>query len=290
MRVSRQEIQDFLKIQPVAVSGVIIAFAFVVLMLIGSWIAPFNPETTSHGAALSPPSSSHIFGTDRVGADVFSRVIAAPRTDVFIAIAATTFAMAIGIPTGLLAGFFSTRGARKAARVVAEIVMRGVDVLQAFPVFALAMVLVAIRGPSVANVVFAVAFVNIPIFVRLVRSEVLRLRNSSFVEASRCCGTGEFTIAIKEVLPNALGPAMTQASVTMGFAILLTAGLSFVGAGVRSPTPEWGLMVSLGAQDMLNGFWWTALFPGLFLGAAVFGFALLGDAVRSFVDWRRTRS
>jgi peptide/nickel transport system permease protein len=162
--------------------------------------------------------------------------------------------------------------------------MRVFDVSLAFPVFIFALALVAVLGASATNVILAMIFVNTPVFVWLTRSEVLSIRERPFVEAARCSGNGDLRIAFRHVLPNSLAAPLTQLSVVLGFSILLTAGLSFLGAGVPVPTPEWGLMVSQGASTMITGQWWTALFPGLALATAVLGFALVGDGLRIFLD------
>jgi peptide/nickel transport system permease protein len=273
-----------------AVVGTAIVLLMMILMLVGPILSPYPPEKTLQGLSLAPPTWSHPFGTDEVGADVLSRVLAAPRTDVLIAIIATACAFGLGVPLGALAGFYGGSDTRGPLSWLSQLIMRVMDIFQAFPIFVLAMVLVTVRGTGIVNVIAAIAIVNAPVFVRLVRSEMLRLRKLSFVEASRCCGTPELKIAFVELLPNTMGPALTVASVTMGFAIILTAGLSFVGAGVREPTPEWGLMISRGAQNMISGYWWTVLAPGTFLGLTVFGFATLGEGVKRFLDptWRGT--
>jgi peptide/nickel transport system permease protein len=141
------------------------------------------------------------------------------------------------------------------------------------------MVLVALAGRSTANIVIALAFVYTPIYIRLTRAEVLNQKNRGFIEAARALGNRELTIALRHVLPNSLAPALIQSSVTIGFAILLTAGLSFVGAGVRPPTPEWGLMIASGANEIILGEWWSSVFPGIAISITVFGFAVLGDAL-----------
>jgi peptide/nickel transport system permease protein len=210
-------------------------------------------------------------GTDASGYDIFSRVIAAPRTDLTIALVANGLSLLVGVLLGLIAGYYRNW--------MTELLMRVSDVMQSFPVFISAMVLVALAGRSTANIVIALAFVYAPIYLRLTRSEVLSQRTRGFVEAARALGNSEISIALRHVLPNSLTPALIQASVTVGFAILLTAGLSFVGAGVRPPTPEWGLMISVGANQIILGEWWPSVFPGIAISLTVFGFAVLGNAL-----------
>jgi peptide/nickel transport system permease protein len=260
-----------------------------ILAAFGEYIVPFDPVDSSFIPNMPPPAlgdvpgllwssltgtlsePAHWFGTDSSGFDVFSRVLCAPRIDLSIALAANFFAMLIGVPFGLVAGYFRNP--------LTEVMMRVSDVLQSFPVFISAMILVALGGQSIANVILALSLLYAPIYVRLTRSEVMAQKSRGMVEASRALGQSELMIAIKHVLPNSMGPSLVQSSVTIGFAILLTAGLSFVGAGVRPPSPEWGLMISTGANDIVLGQWWTSVFPGVAISLTVFAFAVIGDAL-----------
>jgi peptide/nickel transport system permease protein len=272
----------YLRGNPLAVAGLTIVLVVLVIAIIGPYVAPFDPERASFRDALKPPSSAHIFGTDSAGMDILSRVLTAARLDIVIGGTATALSVVIGVPLGILAGLY---GGRRGVRSWAgEALMRILDIIQSFPVFIFAMALVATSGTSTRNVIAAVAFVNIPIFVRLVRAEVLSVRERPFVEAAICSGNPDMRIAFRHILPHSMGSVLNQASVTVGWAIILTAGLSFVGAGVRTPTPEWGSMISVGARDMVTGQWWPALFPGLALGITIFGFAVAGDYVRRLMD------
>jgi peptide/nickel transport system permease protein len=256
---------------------VLILFVLVlILAAIGPLVAPYPPTFANPMQRLMPPNGAHPFGTDENGIDVLSRLIAAPRTDVLIAVFATSISVAIGAPLGVVAGYFEGAD-RRAMRWMSEGTLRLLDVIQAFPVFILAMVLVAIRGTGAANVVFAVAFVNFPVFLRLVRSEILSQREHVYAEAAVALGNSELGVGFKHLLPNAVPTVLVQVSVTVGFAVLLTAGLSFVGAGVSPPTPELGAMIASGAKFMIIGQWWVAMFPGLLLGLIVFTFAVMGD-------------
>lgn len=269
--------------------GASIVSVVCMLAVIGPSIGPYDPTLTTPRVAVPPPKLSevpgvfaawiagtlphppHWMGTDASGYDVFSRVIAAPRTDLTIALLANALSLTLGVFLGLIAGYYRN--------FATEVLMRISDVMQSFPVFISAMVLVALAGRSTANIVIALAFVYIPIYVRLTRAEVLSQKSRGFVEAARALGNSELTIALRHVLPNSLTPALIQSSVTIGFAILLTAGLSFVGAGVRPPTPEWGLMISTGANQIILGEWWPSVFPGIAISLTVFGFAVLGNAL-----------
>jgi peptide/nickel transport system permease protein len=269
--------------------GVTIVATVTVLAVIGPYIGPYDPTLTTPRVAVPPPGLTeipglliaqftgqleyppHWMGTDASGYDIFSRVIAAPRTDLTIALAANALSLALGVFLGLIAGYYRNWAT--------ELLMRVSDVMQSFPVFISAMVLVALAGRSTTNIVIALAFVYVPIYIRLTRAEVLSQTSRGFVEAARAMGRPELSIALRHVLPNSLTPALIQSSVTIGFAILLTAGLSFVGAGVRPPTPEWGLMISTGANQIILGEWWPSVFPGIAISLTVFGFAVLGNAL-----------
>jgi peptide/nickel transport system permease protein len=274
--------------------GLTIVLIVVALAIVGPYIGPYDPTLTTPNVSVPPPSLAevpglfsawiagtleappHWMGTDASGFDVFSRVIAAPRTDLVIALVANGLSLVVGVFLGLIAGYY-----RNAAT---EFMMRVSDVMQSFPVFISAMVLVALAGRSTTNIVIALAFVYTPIYVRLTRAEVMSQKVRGFVEAARALGNTELSIAVRHVLPNSLTPALIQASVTIGFAILLTAGLSFVGAGVRPPTPEWGLMISTGANQIILGEWWPSVFPGIAISLTVFGFAVLGNALERRYD------
>jgi peptide/nickel transport system permease protein len=214
--------------------------------------------------------------------DIFSRVLAAPRIDLTIALVSTVIAFVCGVALGVVSGFFAQ--GERSGRIASALIMRIADIVQAFPMFVFALALVGLSGPSAKNVIIALAFLNIPFFLRLTRGAVLQVRSKTFVEAAICAGNSRLRAAFFHVMPNALAPAMVHFSTTVGFSILLTAGLSFVGAGVPPPTPELGLMIQVGAQNMITGQWWTALFPGLCLAVTVLAFSLFGDNLRIFLD------
>ncbi len=253
--------------------------AFVAVALFGPWLAPYDPLATDTKAALQAPSLSHWFGTDALGRDILSRIIVATRLDFGIAVAAVALSFAIGIALGLAAGFFGGWWDR--------IIVRLADTIMAFPLFVLAMGIVAALGNSVANIVYATAIINLPFYIRVARAEANVLRNAGFVEAARLAGNSDWRILSHHIFPNILPPAMVQVSLNMGWAILNAAGLSFIGLGVRPPIPEWGIMVAEGATYIISGEWWVALFPGLVLMLAVFCFNLLGDGLRDMIDPRR---
>ena len=273
--------------QPLLAFGYVLVVAIILLSLLAPLIAPYDPEQANAAAVLVSPNSSHVMGTDVSGMDIFSRVIHSGRIDLTIALFGTLVSLLIGSPLGLIAGYFS--GTKGVWGWISEGIMRSADVLQAFPVFVLAIGLVAALGQSVRNVIIAIAFVNAPIYLRLLRTQALSLRERRFVEAARVAGNSELRIVFRHILPNAAAPAIVQLSVNMGWAVLLTAGLSFVGAGVEVPTPEWGSMIAVGAQNMITGQWWPALFPGIAIALTVLGFALVGDSLELMLDPVRRR-
>lgn len=255
-------------------------FGFILLCAIfGPWLAPYDPLTTNAAQSLKPPSARHWFGTDALGRDIFSRVLVATRLDLGIAFASVILTFAIGALAGIAAGFFGGW--------VDRLVGRLADTIMAFPLFVLAMGIVAALGNSVGNIVLATAIINTPLYARVARAEANIRRNAGFVEAARLSGNSEARILLLQILPNILPILMVQCSLTMGYAILNAAGLSFIGLGIAPPTPEWGILVAEGAALMISGEWWVALFPGLALMAAVFCFNLLGDGLRDIVDPRR---
>jgi peptide/nickel transport system permease protein len=261
----------------------------ILLTVIGPDLAPFSTINASPTDRLIPPSAAHWLGTDDNGIDILSRLLAAPRTDVVIAVIATAISVLLGSPLGVVIALLESRR-RRGSTAAAEIAMRLLEVIQAFPVFVFAMVLVAVFGGTKVNIIAAIAFVNMPVFVRLVRSDVLSLVQRPFAEAARAVGNSEWRIGFRHILPNAIPTILVQLSVTIGFAILLTAGLSFVGAGVKPPTPELGSMIASGAKFLIIGQWWPAVFPGIALGLIVFSFGVFGEVMTKFMEPRAIRS
>ncbi len=251
----------------------IVGLAFF-LMLASPWLVTYPPETAFPVDMLQAPNSAHWLGTDNLGMDIFSRIIYAPRVNLVIALLSAILSIAIGVPLGVISGFY--RG------FLGELISRVSDVIQTFPVFILAMAVVAMTGQSIWNVIFVIAVLNAPIYLRLLRAQTYSYRERLFIEAAFCAGNTRWQIITRHLLPNTIGPAVAQFSVNVGWAMLLTASLSFVGAGVRVPTPEWGLMISSGAQNVITGQWWVALFPGIALGVTVLGFAMLGGSMERF--------
>ena len=255
-------------------------FALIVGMaLFGPYLVPFDPLDTGVGPALQAPSGAHWFGTDHLGRDVFSRVVVATRLDMLISVSAVAISFVLGSIMGCFAGYFGGWTDRITGRLM--------DTIMAFPLFVLAMGIVAAAGNTVENIVYATAIINLPFYARMARAEVSIRRNSGFVQAARLSGNSELRVLFGHIFPNTLPPMMVQISLNMGWAILNAAGLSFIGLGVQPPAPEWGIMVAEGANFIISGEWWLVIFPGMALMLAVFTFNLIGDGLRDLVDPQR---
>jgi peptide/nickel transport system permease protein len=264
---------------PVTLLAALLFALLVVLAIAGPAIVPYDPLASNAAAALQPPSAQHWFGTDALGRDMLSRVIVATRLDLGIALAAVAASFVMGLPLGLAAGYFGGWWDRLVTRLS--------DTIMAFPLFVLAMGIVAALGNTVGNIVLATAVINLPFYIRVARAEANVRRGAGWNEAARLSGNRDLRILVVHLLPNALPAAAVQVSLNMGWAILNAAGLSFIGLGVRPPEAEWGILVAEGAQYIVSGEWWVSLFPGAALMLAVFTFNLLGDALRDLLDPRR---
>lgn len=262
-----------------AIGAVIVGVA-VLLSAIGPVIAPFDAEAATSDV-LEAPSWRHPFGTDLAGIDTFSVVLSGFRADVLIALGSIVISLTGGVLLGAVAGFaFQARWLRG----IGWVLMRLADLVQTIPVLILALALVGVAGPSIRNVVISVAFVNLPIFFRLTRSAILVAQQETYVDAGRALGLSDTQILRRHVLPNALAPVVANVSIAMGSSILLTASLSYVGAGVRPPTPEWGATIAAGAEQLITGEWWLSVLPGLVLAIVVLGFALVGQGLERALD------
>jgi peptide/nickel transport system permease protein len=254
--------------------GVLLALA-----LLGPLLVPYDPVATGVGPTLEGPSSKFWFGTDQVGRDIFSRVIVAARLDLAIAVFAVGLSFLAGTSVGCLAGYFGGWFDRISGRVV--------DSMMAFPLFVLAMGVVAAMGNSVSSVVCATALVNAPFYVRLARAEVAQRRSAEYVDAALLAGNSSARVISRHLLPNILPTLSVQMSLNLGWAVLNAAGLSFIGLGVRPPAAEWGIMVAEGAQYVVSGQWWACFFPGIALMFCVLCFNFMGDGVRDLLDPRQ---
>ena len=259
--------------------AILILALLIFLAIFGPWIAPYDPLITDGTARLVGPNAAHWFGTDALGRDLLSRVIVATRLDLGMAVSAVALSFTFGLALGALGGYFGGWQERVLGRLM--------DTIMAFPLFVLAMGIVAALGNNVFNIVIATMIINLPFYYRFARSEVNIRRDLGYVEAARMGGNRPLQVLLHHIVPNILPPMMVQASLNMGWAILNAAGLSYIGLGVRAPTPEWGILVSEGASNIISGEWWTFIFPGTALVLAVFSFNLLGDGLRDLLDPRR---
>jgi peptide/nickel transport system permease protein len=253
--------------------------AIVAAAVFGPGLVPYDPLASNASRALEPPSLDHWFGTDNLGRDIFSRVVVAARLDLSIAVAAVALSCVVGSALGAIAGYWGGWADR--------LISRAMDTVMAFPLFVLGMGIVAALGNTVENIVYATAIINVPFYARVVRAEVNIRRDADFARAAKLCGNRDWRVLAWHIFPNALPPLMVQISLNLGWTMLNAAGLSFIGLGVRPPTPEWGIMVAQGAEYVVSGEWWVAVFPGLTLMLAVFTFNLLGDGLRDIVDPRQ---
>lgn len=264
---------------PLTAAAFVIFTLLLLCALIGPYVVPYDPLMTNTEMRMVPPSWAHPFGTDHLGRDIFSRVIVAARLDLGMAVSAVAISFVLGTAMGAIAGY---RGGW-----ADQVIGRIFDTIMAFPLFVLAMGIVAALGNSVVNIIIATVIINLPFYGRFARAEVNVRRDAPYVEAARMGGNGSVRILWRHIVPNILPPMMVQASLNMGWAILNAAGLSFIGLGVRPPAAEWGIMVSEGASYIISGEWWTFVFPGMALVLAVFCFNLLGDGLRDMIDPRR---
>jgi peptide/nickel transport system permease protein len=249
----------------------------IVGLLAAAFLAPLphDPLAPNAGATLNHPNGHFWFGTDTSGFDVFSRTIRAARLDLPLALIGTLVSMIVGVPIGL---FASGRGR------ISEGVMRALDVFQAFPLLVLALVIVALTGNHLRNIVIAIALINVPTFIRLVRSQSLALREARFVEAARAIGASNARVMLKHVLPNVSAPIAAQAALTAAQAIVVIAAMTYLGIGITPPAASWGAMIQAGAANMSTGEWWVAVFPGVAILAVVVSFNLIADGAQRLLD------
>ena len=241
-------------------------------------ILPYDPDAPDAERTLEPPGRRHWLGTDLYGRDQLTRIVYAGRVDLLVAVEATAIALSIGAVLGAVSGY---RGGW-----IDQVLMRIIDTIQAFPSFILAMGIAAALGNSVTNIVIAIAITHVPIYGRLIRGEMLRIRETEYAEAARTVGNRQRRIIFYHLLPNCFPPVVVQATLAMGFAILTVAALSYIGLGIRPPTSEWGAMTAEGASYIVSGEWWIFVFPGMAIMATVLSFNLLGDALRDVLDPR----
>lgn len=256
--------------------GLVITLFSVLLAILAPMVATHDPILAVPRRAYQPPSREHLMGTDGVGWDVFSRTVYAARVDLYVAFAATLASSVIGTFVGAITGYFGGK--------LDAVVMRFLDSLQAFPALILAMAVTAAIGRSIPLLIGVIALINFPGYLRVVRGEMKSRKESAYAEAARAVGNPSGRIIFRHLLPNCLAPVFARVPLNAGWAILVTASLSFIGLGVPIPTPEWGAMVADGADGIVTGHWWIALFPGLASMVAILGLNLLGEGLRDLTD------
>lgn len=266
---------------PVTAISAAVLIAVLVVAVSASWIAPYGINDIDVPSALQGPGTAHWFGTDELGRDVFSRVLVAIAASLRVAVISVALAAGIGVLVGVLAGY---RGGW-----IDTVVMRIVDVMFAFPVLLLALAIVAVLGPGVTTTMLAIGIVYIPIFARVARASAMGVRVEPFVAVSRSMGTGDGYILVRHILPNIAGPLIVQLSVSLAFAILAEAALSFLGLGIQPPQPSLGRMI-FDAQGFVTLAWWMAVVPGAAIFVMVLAFNLFGDGLRDVLDPKQRTS
>jgi peptide/nickel transport system permease protein len=271
-------IVDFVRQRPLGAVGAAIILVMVVLAATAGWIAPYDPLETDYAAMIAAPNSAHWLGTDAFGRDVLSRIIYGSRTALMVGLGASLLGATFGSLIGVASAYFGGR--------IDLFVQRIMDVLFAFPVIILALVVVAVLGTGAGNVILAIATPMVPRCARVVRSSALSVREMPYVDAARASGFGHGRIILRHMLPNVMAPILIMATAFLGEAILLEASLSFLGLGVQEPTAAWGLMLRGAAVEFAESAPWMAIFPGLAISLGVFGFNLFGDSLRDALDPR----
>ncbi len=263
-----------------AMFGAFVLLVVIFMAVLGPNTAAYNPETMDFSARFAPPSLTHPFGTDDFGRDTFTRIVYGARVSLLVGIIAVSLAATVGTILGMIAGYSN--------RIADEVIMRSMDVLYAFPAILLAIAILAALGKGVGNAMIAIGIVYIPIFARIARGAVLSVRNEEFITAARALGAGDIRILSTHIFPNILSPIIVETSLSLAFAILAEAALSFFGLGTQPPDPSWGRMLSEGRGYFRQSVW-LGIFPGLAIMFTVMGFNFLGDGLRDALDPRLKR-
>jgi len=264
-----------------SVVGALLVVLFVLIGILGPWLAPYPADMTDYSSLLTPPSSEHLFGTDQYGRDVLSRVVSGASISLEIGLVVITISTGIGILVGILSGYLGGR--------IDTFLMRLVDLFMAFPPVVVAMVLATMLGGGIKTLIIALSLSRWCGTARLARGEVLSVKNSGFIKATKAIGGSWPYIAWHHVLPNIIPPVLISSTLSFGRIVLSTAGLSFIGVGVQPPLPEWGTMICEGREYMLSGQWWLSFYPGAAIMITVMGLNLLGDGLRDILDPRQRR-
>jgi peptide/nickel transport system permease protein len=274
--------RQFARRNPLGAAGGLVVIVMIVLAVFADLIAPYNPVANAFDRMHMSPNLENWFGTDQFGRDVFSRIVYGARTALVVGFLSSFTGALIGLILGVASAYFGGRTDLFFQRVL--------DVFMAFPIIILALALIAIFGTGTQNVIIAITIPFIPRCARVVRSSALAIREMPYVDAARACGFGHSRIILRHMVPNVMAPFLIMITAFMGQAILLEASLSYLGLGVQEPIPAWGLMLQGGAEEYAESAPWIAIFPGIAISLAVFGFSLFGDALRDELDPKlRTR-
>ena len=272
-----------LRQSPLSIIGLCMVIFVILVAVLSPLIVPF-PEDAEGNTRLSDkltePNNTYYFGTDDVGRDVFSRTLIATQTSLTIGVVVLAIAIVIGVPLGAISGFMGGW--------IDEIIMRITDIFLTVPALVLAMAMGIALGPGLTNAMIAISLVWWPGYARLARGQVLSLREQDFVESARAVGAGPWHTIVRHIIPNIISPVVIKASMDLGFAILVAAGLGYIGIGAQPPQPEWGVMISEG-RGLVRQAWWVSTFPGLAMFMTVMGFNLLGDGLRDIFDPKMRR-
>jgi peptide/nickel transport system permease protein len=279
MLESLRELWTAARRNPITLLGFALLLMLVLIALFAPILAPYSAEYTDANNALQSPSAQHLFGTGIFGEDIFSRVIFGTRYDLGIALGAVGIGFIGGCAIGAIAGYLGG--------LTDEGLMRAMDMVEAFPSFILALAVAGALGPSLPNLIAAIAVTNVPIYARLMRSRLLTIRTSQYALAAVGVGNTRRRVLYAHLLPNSFTPIFVQSTLQSGYAILDAAGLSFIGLGIRLPAPEWGVMISLGVSRIISGQWWASFFPGLAIVITVMAFNLIGDSLQDLLDPQR---
>jgi peptide/nickel transport system permease protein len=269
---------QFLRRNPLGAAGALVIVAMFLVAALADFIAPYNPVANAFDRMHQPPGLENWFGTDQFGRDVLSRLVYGARTALLVGFLSSLIGGTIGLVLGVASAYFGGR--------IDLIFQRVLDVFMAFPLIIMALAVVAIFGTGIQNVIFAITIPFIPRCARVVRSNALAIREIPYVDAARAMGFSHLRIILRHMAPNVMAPFLIMLTAFVGQAILIEASLSYLGLGVQEPTPAWGLMLQGGAEEYVESAPWVAVFPGLAITLAVFGFNLFGDAVRDTLDPR----
>lgn len=281
LRPKLRELRDMLFLlrkNALTMAAVISLLLILILALLAPAIVPYPQDIadkTNLAEKFQAPSATHLFGTDELGRDIFSRVIFGTRISLSTAVLAVALSLIIGVPLGAIAGTFGG--------IVDEVIMRITDIFLSFPPMLLAILLVSMLGPSLSNAILAIALAWWPWYTRIVRGQAISIKERKFIQAAETIGTPKWKIITKHIIPNTISPVVVQASMDMGGVILTIASLSYLGLGAQAPSPEWGLMIST-SRNYFPDIWWYSVFPGIAIFITVLAFNLLGDGVREILD------